>query len=66
MKCGTKTCRSGAVVRAFWPGQHTVFCDPCARRAAGVAAVMGFQLMMEMLPGSEELKDALYRLGDPP
>jgi len=47
--CGTSSCLSHATHECFWPGQTVKRCERCAARAHGVAAAMGFELVVREL-----------------
>lgn len=55
MKCSQAKCESEACWSYVWPGRpdRMFACDPCRKRAEGVAEAMGFPLGDLMLIDSE-------------
>jgi hypothetical protein len=47
-KCESSDCTNAAEWDVFWPGQRTVLCERCRKRAQGIADVMGFQLSFQL------------------
>lgn len=67
MKCRSVDCTHDADRVVYWPGQPGPMCGRCAHRAAGVANVMGFELVVGKLEDWPEYQkhvlEAAQRLG---
>ena len=47
--CDTTVCPDEAFYIVHWPGQDKKMCVPCAARAQGVGAAMGFRVSLTLL-----------------
>lgn len=53
--CNNENCTNEAWARVYWPGQLTIMCYVHARKARGLAALLGFKLEVVPVPPFCEL-----------